>query len=54
MDRPIEAIAAPGGGSRVRLKEPNGYDVDVVYGIAPAAPMEIKRQEYNSGAGIER
>jgi hypothetical protein len=50
MNRPIEPIAAPGGGLRVRLKEPNGYDVDVVYGIAPAVPLEIKRQEYNTGA----
>ena len=49
-DCPIEDIDAPGGGSRVRLKEPNGYDVDVVFGIAPAQPIEVKRQENNTGS----
>jgi len=49
-DRPVEAIDAPGGGWRVRLQEPNGYDVDVVFGIEPAAPLSISRQVYNSGA----
>ena len=48
--RTVEAIDAPGGGWRVRLQEPNGYDVDVVYGIAPAEPLPVKRQEINTGA----
>ena len=47
---PIEAIDAPGGGSRVRLKEPNGYDVDVVFGIEPAEPIAISRPELNTAA----
>jgi catechol 2,3-dioxygenase-like lactoylglutathione lyase family enzyme len=47
---PIERIDAPGGGERVRLKEPNGYDVDVVFGIGPAAPIEVKRQRSNTGS----
>ena len=47
---PIEAIDAPGGGSRVRLREPNGYDVDVVWGIAPAPAIDVARQPYNTGA----
>ena len=46
----VEPIDAPGGGWRVRLQEPGGYDVDVVYGIAPAAPVPIVRQEMNTGA----
>jgi catechol 2,3-dioxygenase-like lactoylglutathione lyase family enzyme len=50
MQRPVEPIDAPGGGWRVRLTEPNGYDVDVVYGIEPAAPIEVKRQLLNTGA----
>jgi catechol 2,3-dioxygenase-like lactoylglutathione lyase family enzyme len=50
LKRPIEAIAAPGGGWRVRLKEPNGYDVDVVYDIESAPSMEINRQLLNTGA----
>lgn len=48
--RPVEPIDAPGGGSRVRLQEPNGYDVDVVFGIAPAERIEVKRQGVNTGA----
>ena len=48
--RPVEPIDAPGGGSRVRLREPNGYDVDVVFGIDQAPAIEIVRQSYNSGA----
>lgn len=46
----IEHIDAPGGGSRVRLQEPNGYDVDVVFGIAPVERIEVKRQAVNTGA----
>lgn len=46
---PVEPIDAPGGGWRVRMKEPNGYDVDVVFGIEAAEPIEVKRQLLNSG-----
>lgn len=46
----VEEIDAPGGGVRVRLKEPNGYDVDVVYGIEPVDPIELSRQPLNSAA----
>jgi catechol 2,3-dioxygenase-like lactoylglutathione lyase family enzyme len=45
----LEHIDAPGGGLRVRLQEPNGYDVDVVFGIESAAAIEIKRQAINTG-----
>ena len=47
---PVEPIDAPGGGFRVRLKEPNGYDVDVVHGIEPGQPIEIERHVMNTGA----
>jgi len=40
----VEEMNAPGGGWRVRLQEPNGYDVDVVFGIQAAAPIEVKRR----------
>lgn len=46
----VETIDAPGGGSRVRLKEPNGYDVDVVYGIEASPAIEVKRQAVNTGS----
>ncbi len=48
--RSVEAIDAPGGGWRVRLQEPNGYDVDVVYGIEPVEPITVARQELNTAA----
>lgn len=47
---PVEPIDAPGGGWRVRLKEPNGYDVDVVHGIEPSEAIEIVRQVNNTGS----
>src|ERR1700712_967248 len=28
-----ESIDEPGGGKRVRLQEPNGYTIEIVYGI---------------------
>ena len=33
----IEAIDEPGGGKRVRLTEPNGYQIEVVHGIATSS-----------------
>jgi catechol 2,3-dioxygenase-like lactoylglutathione lyase family enzyme len=45
----IEHMDEPGGGKRVRLKEPNGYQIEVVYGIATVPPIPVKRQELNSG-----
>jgi hypothetical protein len=46
--KPVEPIEAPNGGYRVRLQEPNGYDVDVVYGIKPVEPINVPRQDNNS------
>src|SRR6202140_5554985 len=45
----IENIDEPGGGKRVRLTEPNGYQIEVVHGIAPAAPIPLHRQKLNTG-----
>jgi catechol 2,3-dioxygenase-like lactoylglutathione lyase family enzyme len=46
----IETIDEPGGGRRVRLTEPNGYQIEVVHGIATLAPITLKpRQKLNSG-----
>ncbi len=45
----VENIDEPGGGKRVRLTEPNGYQIEAVYGIAPVAPIAVKRQKMNSG-----
>jgi catechol 2,3-dioxygenase-like lactoylglutathione lyase family enzyme len=45
----VEDIDEPGGGKRVRLTEPNGYQIEVVAGIAPVQPIPVKRQKFNSG-----
>jgi catechol 2,3-dioxygenase-like lactoylglutathione lyase family enzyme len=45
----IEPIEGPCGGSRVRLQEPNGYDVDVVFGMTPHERIVVKRQAVNTG-----
>ncbi len=45
----IEHVDEPGGGMRVRLKEPNGYTIEVVYGWEKVAPLPVKRQPINSG-----
>lgn len=45
----IENIDEPGGGKRVRLKEPNGYQIEVVFGMDEVAPLPVRYQEVNSG-----
>ena len=45
----VESIDEPGGGKRVRLTEPNGYQIEVVCGIEQLAPIAVKRQKMNSG-----
>ena len=46
----IESIDEPGGGKRVRLTEPNGYQIEVVHGVAPVAPIKVRpRQKLNTG-----
>jgi catechol 2,3-dioxygenase-like lactoylglutathione lyase family enzyme len=45
----IERIDEPGGGKRVRLTEPNGYQIEVVCDIAAVEPIPVKRQKLNSG-----
>ncbi len=46
----VEANDMPGGGSIVRLEDPNGNKVEVVHGIDPAPVIELaKRNGFNSG-----
>ena len=45
----VEDIDEPGGGKRVRLKEPNGYQIEVVWGIQELPPIPVKLQPLNSG-----
>jgi catechol 2,3-dioxygenase-like lactoylglutathione lyase family enzyme len=49
-DLPVVAIDGPGGGVRVRLREPNGYDVDVVFGMDAAPAIDVPRQAINTAA----
>src|ERR1700704_1963754 len=44
----VEDIDEPGGGKRVRLKEPNGYQVEVVWGIQQLHPIPVRRDPMNT------
>ena len=46
---PVESIDEPGGGRRVRLREPNGYQVEVVHGIEPLPAIPVPEQPMNTG-----
>ncbi|QBQ99070.1 VOC family protein [Paraburkholderia pallida] len=43
----VEAIDEPGGGLRVRIKEPNGYQIEVVHGIEAVEPIPVQRVPLN-------
>jgi len=45
----VEAIDEPGGGKRVRLREPNGYQIEVVHGSEKLAPIAVVRDPMNTG-----
>ena len=45
----VEKIDEPGGGQRVRLTEPNGFQIEVVHGIEDLPPIAVPRQEMNTG-----
>lgn len=45
----IEALDAPGGGKRVRLRDPHGFAIEVVHGIAEAEPLQVRRNVVNWG-----
>ena len=46
----IEDMDAPGGGKRVCLREPNGYQIEVVHGIFELPAIDVSRGLTNSGA----
>src|SRR5207247_7396974 len=45
----VESVDEPGGGTRVRLREPNGYQIEVLFGVKPLKPIPVKRQPLNMG-----
>src|SRR5581483_372170 len=50
----IETINEPGGGKRVRLTEPNGYQVEVIAGMQKVAPIKVERDLLNTGSEPRR
>ncbi len=46
----IEEIGEPGGGQRVRLREPSGYQIEIVHGIARLPELDTHQQSLNTGA----
>ncbi len=51
---PIESIDEPGSGKRVRLTDPDGYQVEVVHGMQLLDPIPLSRPAVNSGADKTR
>ena len=45
----VESMNEPGGGKRVRLTEPNGYQIEVVYGQAEHDAIPVKFQKLIMG-----
>ena len=45
----VEPMAAPGGGQRVRLADPNGVAVEVVYGQTEHTPLAVRTNVMNTG-----
>ena len=52
----IEHLDEPGGGMRVRLTEPNGYQIEVVWGMEEVAPIAVTAAEaqHRRGAAAAR
>ena len=46
----IENLDEPGGGRRVRLTDPNGYQVEVVHGIATLPALPVKARQDSTAA----
>jgi len=45
----VEKIDEPGGGQRVRLREPNGYQIEVIHGMEELPPIPVPHQPMNTG-----
>jgi catechol 2,3-dioxygenase-like lactoylglutathione lyase family enzyme len=46
----VEKIDEPGGGQRVRLREPNGYQIEVIHGMQQLSAIPVPEQQMNTGA----
>ncbi len=51
----IEPLDGPGGGQRVRLRDPDGFSIEVVHGREPARALPVKGAEpLNRGSDRQR
>ena len=50
----VEPIDEPGGGKRVRVRDPHGIAIEVVYGIEKLAPLAVEVGVLNTGAEKRR
>jgi catechol 2,3-dioxygenase-like lactoylglutathione lyase family enzyme len=50
----IETINEPGGGRRVRLTEPNGYQIEVIAGMQAVEAIKTPRDHVNTGSDPHR
>ena len=46
---PIEDLEGPGGGKRVRLTDPLGFQIELVAGLAPTTPLPVLPRALNLG-----
>ena len=53
---PVEALTGlPGGGERVRMRMPDGFEIDALHGAAPAQPLHLPRvDDFNAAAAKPR
>lgn len=45
----VEPVDEPGGGLRVRLRDPHGHRVEIVWGVETPAPLPVRRAVVNWG-----
>lgn len=50
----VEALNEPGGGRRVRLKDHNGFTIEVVHGVATVEKLPERHSVLNTGAARNR
>jgi catechol 2,3-dioxygenase-like lactoylglutathione lyase family enzyme len=51
---PVEAVDEPGGGQRVRLRDPNGFQIDVIHGQQDLAPLPNTIPQIRAPDGISQ
>jgi catechol 2,3-dioxygenase-like lactoylglutathione lyase family enzyme len=50
----VEKLDEPGGGLRVRIRDPHGYQMEVVHAIEPAEPLPVQEPLLNWGGNKTR